>query len=62
MVKEWEELTPAEKQEDLFNQWLSPEDIKFASPTTKKAYKERVTRLKDAIQLKKLPDRVPMVA
>jgi len=61
MGKEREELTPGEKQEDLFAQWLSPEDVEFASPAAEKAYKERVTRLKDAIQLKKLPDRVPVM-
>ena len=61
MAKEWEELTPAEKQEDLFDRWLSPEGIEFVSPQAEKAYKERVTRLKDAIQLKKLPDRVPII-
>ena len=61
MEKEWEELTPDEKQEDLFAKWLSPEDIEFASPAAEKAYKKRVTRLKDAIQLKKLPDRVPVI-
>jgi hypothetical protein len=61
MAKEWEELTPDEKQEELFSKWLSPKDIKFASPQAEKAYKERVTRLKDAIQLKKLPDRVPVI-
>jgi uroporphyrinogen-III decarboxylase len=61
MAKQWHELTPQEKQEDLFNRWLSPEDIEFASPQAEKAYKERVTRIKDAIQLKKLPDRVPVI-
>jgi len=61
MEKEWEELTPDEKQEELFNRWLSPEGIEFASPAAEKAYKERVSRLKDAIQLKKLPDRVPVL-
>jgi len=61
MTKQWHELTPEEKQEDLFNRWLSPEGVKFASPQAKKAYKERVTRIKDAIQLKKLPDRVPVL-
>jgi len=65
MEKEWEELKPGEKQEELFNRWLSPKDpegngLKFQSPQTEKAYKERVTRIKDAIQLKKLPDRVPV--
>jgi hypothetical protein len=66
MAKEWQELTPAEKQEELFQRWLSPKDaegkaIKFQSPKAEKAYKERVTRLKDAIQLKKTPDRVPVL-
>ena len=66
MEKKREELTPGEKQEALFQRWLSPKapdgtDLKFQSPQAKKAYKERVTRIKDAIQLKKLPDRVPVL-
>jgi hypothetical protein len=55
-----QELTPPEKQEALFQKWLSPKGVEFASPRAEKAYKERVTRLKDAIQLKQLPDRVPV--
>ena len=66
MDKQWQELTPLEKQEELFQRWLSPKDpegndIKFQSPQAEKVHKERVTRLKDAIQLKKLPDRVPII-
>jgi len=61
MEKKWEELTPDEKQETLFAKCLSAEGIEFASPQAEKSYKERVTRLKDAIQLKKLPDRVPVL-
>jgi uroporphyrinogen-III decarboxylase len=54
-----------EKQEELFNRWLSPKDpegkdLKFQSPQAEKAFKERITRIKDAIQMKKLPDRVPV--
>ncbi len=60
MEKKWEELSPDEKQEEMFAKWLSPEGIEFASPAAEKVYKERVTRLKDAVQLKKLPDRVPV--
>ncbi len=60
MEKKWEELTPDERQEAQFQKWLSPEGVEFASPQAEKAYKERVTRFKDAIQLKKLPDRVPV--
>lgn len=66
MEKQWHEMTPAEKQEALFARWLSPKDpegkdLKFQSPAAEKAYKERATRVKDAIQLKKTPDRVPVL-
>jgi len=65
MEKKWEEMSSEEKQEALFQKWLSPKDpegkdLKFQSPQAEKAYKERVTRIKDAIQMKKLPDRVPV--
>jgi hypothetical protein len=60
MEKKWEEMTPDEKQEALFQKWLSPEGVKFVSPEAEKAYKERATRLLDAIQMKKKPDRVPI--
>jgi len=65
MEKKWEEMTSDEKGEALFQRWLSPKDpqgndLKFQSPETEKAYKERITRIKDAIQMKKLPDRVPI--
>ena len=66
MEKQWQEMTPAEKQEALFARWLSPKDpegndLKFQSPAAEKAYKERATRFKDALQLKKTPDRVPVL-
>ena len=65
MEKKWEEKSSDEKQDALFQMWLSPKDpqgndIKFQSPQAEKDYKGRVTRLIDAIQLKKLPDRVPV--
>ncbi len=65
MEKKWEGMTPDEKQEELFARWMSPKDpqgndLKFQSPQTEKAYKERITRIKDAIQMRKLPDRVPV--
>ena len=61
MAKQWEDMSSDEKQEELFSRWLSPPDIKFASPQAEKLYKERATRIKDAIQLKKKPDRVPVL-
>jgi hypothetical protein len=66
MEKDWGELSPDEKQEALFQRWLSPKDpggndLKFQSPEAESSYKERLTRIKDAIQLKKRPDRVPIL-
>ena len=61
MEKKWEDLSIDEKQEEMFNRWLSPQGIDFTSPEAEKSYKERVTRIKDAIQLKKMPDRVPVI-
>jgi hypothetical protein len=60
MEKEWEEMSSDEKQEALFARWLSPEGVEFASPEAEQLYKERAARFKDAIQLKKAPDRVPV--
>jgi len=59
-------MTPDEKQEALFQSWLSPKDpqgnaIKFLNAEAEQAYQARITRIKDAIQMKKLPDRVPVL-
>lgn len=59
-VGEGREMTLEERQEQMFERWLAPQGVEFASEEAKKAYQERVTRLKDAIQLKKAPDRVPV--
>jgi hypothetical protein len=65
MEKKWEEMSADEKQEAQFQKLLAPKDpegkdFKFQSPEAEKAYKDRITRIKDALQLKKLPDRVPV--
>ncbi len=65
MGNKWEELSSDEKQEVMFQRWLSPKDpegkdLKFKSPEEERLFKERATRIKDAIQMKKLPDRVPV--
>jgi len=61
MEKKWEDMMPEEKQETRFQKWLSPEGVKFVSPEAERLYKERATRIKDAIQMKKKPDRVPVL-
>jgi len=65
MEKKWEEMSAEEKQEVLFERWATPKDpqgndLKFSSPESGKNYKDRITWMKDAIQMKKLPDRVPV--
>ena len=54
------EQSASEKQEAFFEKLLSPADINFVSPEAEKLYKDRVTRIKDAVQMKKVPDRVPV--
>lgn len=60
MDKKWEEMSREERQEARFERWLSGDGLDFKSPEAKSEYQKRITRLKDAIQLKKTPDRVPI--
>jgi hypothetical protein len=65
MEKKWEEMSADEKQEAQFQKLLSPKDhegkeLKFQSPQAEANYKASITRIKDAVQLKKTPDRVPV--
>ena len=59
------QLSPEEKQEALWEGVLSPtgpdgNPLPFQSPEAEANFKANVTRIKDAIQMKKLPDRVPV--
>ena len=38
MEKKWEKMSSDEKQEALFQSWISPEGMEFASPEAEKAY------------------------
>jgi len=65
MEKKWHEMTPDEKQEAQFQKLLKPKDpqgndLKFQSGEAEANYKASIARIKDAIQLKKTPDRVPL--
>ena len=65
MEKKWEEMSADEKQEAQFQKLLTPKDpqgndLKFQSLEAEAAYKASITRIKDAVQLKKSPDRVPI--
>ena len=64
MEKKWEEMSADEKQEAQWQKLLAMKDpqgndLSFQSPEAKANYQARITRLKDAIQMKKTPDRVP---
>jgi uroporphyrinogen-III decarboxylase len=57
--KKWTEMTPEEKRNQRYKQWLDAEDINFISADAKKAYKQRVQRMIDVYNVKE-PDRVPV--
>jgi hypothetical protein len=58
--KKWGDFTREEKREERLKKWLSPSGVKFRSDTAEKRYKERATRMINALLLRK-PDRVPVV-
>ncbi len=62
MKERWLEIAPDadEKQEVQFHNWLSGKDIPFSTPKAERDYRDRVTLLKDAIQMKKPPQRIPV--
>ena len=65
MEIKWEEMSADEKQEAQFQKLLTPKDpegndLQFQSPEAAANYKARINRIKDAVQLKKVPDRVPV--
>lgn len=62
MKQRWIDTAPdaGEKQELQFQTWSSAKNIDFIGPEAEAKYKERVTLLKDAIQLRKRPRRIPV--
>lgn len=65
MEKKWEEMSADERQEVQFEKLLTPKDpegndLKFQSKEAEANYKASITRIKDAVQMKKTPDRVPV--
>ena len=49
-----------QKQEEQFSIWMRGEGIPFADADKEAAYRERVTLIKDAIQLRHIPNRIPI--
>ena len=59
MDTQWQKLSPAQKQEARFAEWMAPQGLPFASPEAEHAYQERAQMFKDVVQLRK-PKRVPI--
>lgn len=62
MKERWKSLKEkAEaRQAELFDIWVSAENIKFADDESKDLYQYRAGLYKDAIQMKTAPDRIPV--
>jgi uroporphyrinogen-III decarboxylase len=55
----WNKMSAEEKYQARMAAWLEARDVQFATPEAAKAYRERIQRFRDALELKK-PDRVPI--
>ncbi len=55
------ELSPSQKQEAFLEKWASGEGIDFIDNNAKESYQYRAGLIRDAILLKKAPDRAPVV-
>lgn len=56
----WNELSPQEKLTKRLDNFVEAQGIEFVSPEAENAYKERATLIRDALELKKEPTRVPV--
>ncbi len=58
-TENWQKLSPSDKFEAHFGEFMSPQGMPFASAEVKLAYEQRVQMIKDVVQVKK-PTRVPV--
>jgi len=58
-LKPWSDMTADERLDHRLKAWLDP-GVPFVSEDAGEAYRHRVTRLADAICLRRTPDRVPV--
>jgi Uroporphyrinogen decarboxylase (URO-D) len=61
MIEEIKKLPVDQRQDAMLEMWASGEGIEFAGAEAKAAYQYRTAIIRDALQLKKTPDRVPVV-
>ena len=55
-----QKITPEQKRENRFEQWLNPKHVTFKDEKAKQDYQARVSRFIKVIKLEK-PDRVPYI-
>lgn len=62
MKERWTTISEAaaENQERRFETWFSAQNISFFTPEAEALYKGRVALYRDAIQMKKAPERIPV--
>jgi len=60
-TKSWAEMSSDDRRQARFETWLAAEGITFESPEAEATYKAGVTRFRDVIELRKPPDRVPIM-
>ncbi len=56
----WSSLSAEEKRKIRMDAWVSGNHIQFENPEAKSKYQERASLFKDALELKKIPARVPV--
>jgi hypothetical protein len=56
----WNSLSAAEKRKIRLEAWVRADGIQFESPEARKKYQQKATLFKDAVELEKLPERVPV--
>lgn len=60
-TKSWAEMSSDERRSVRIEKWLAPEGASFASAEAGATYRANVERFRDVIELKKVPDRVPIL-
>ena len=58
-ARSWAELSADERRASRIATWLAPADVTYQSPEAEATYRQNVQRFADAVELKRIPDRVP---
>jgi hypothetical protein len=57
----WAEKTAVEKREERFRTWLGAGGTRFESAAAEEAYAAAITRLRQAVEMDRSPDRIPIL-